>query len=192
MPHPDADKWNAVYLASMHVRNEPVRVLKDHSYLLPKSGTALDLACGTGVNAIFLAQHGLQTFAWDISEQAIKQLRETVNRLHLNIHTEIRNVIDMPPEVETFDVITISYFLERTLMPYIINALRMHGLLFYQTFLKERVDDTGPTNDAYRLAENELLELCAGLHIVKYLEEGMIGNVANGFRNEAMLIGQRR
>ncbi len=192
MPHPDADQWNAVYQSRMHVRNEPVRVLKDHAYLLPKSGTALDLACGTGANAIFLAQHGLQTFAWDISEEAMKYLCVSAKQLNLKINMQVRDVIIEPPDFNSFDVISVSYFLERTLMPCIINALRMHGLLFYQTFLKERVDDTGPTNDNYRLAENELLKLCAGLHIVKYHEEGMIGNVADGFRNEAMLIGQRR
>lgn len=191
MSHPDADKWNAVYLAGKHGRNEPVRILKNYAHLLPKIGTALDLACGTGANAIFLAQHGLQTSAWDVSEQAIIRLHESAIQLGLKIDTEIRDVIVKPPEANRFDVIVVSYFLERTLIPYIIDALRMNGLLFYQTFTRERVDDTGPTNDGYRLAENELLKLCGNLHIVIYREEGMIGDTAYGFRNEAMLVGQR-
>ena len=192
MSHPDADKWNAVYQSGKHGRDEPVRILKDYAHLLPKIGTALDLACGTGANAIFLAQHGLQTSAWDVSEQAIIRLHESAIQLGLKIDTEIRDVIVKPPEANRFDVIVVSYFLERTLIPYIIDALRMNGLLFYQTFTKERIDDTGPTNDNYRLAENELLELCSDLHIVIYREEGTIGDTASGLRNEAMLVGQSR
>jgi len=119
-------------------------------------------------------------------------LNKSACRLRLNIHTEIRDVIARPPDENSFDVIVVSHFLERTLMSRITNALLTNGLLFYQTFTRERVDDIGPNNDAYRLIENELLELCSNLHIVVYHEEGRIGNAAVGFRNEAMLIAQRR
>ena len=35
---------------------KPAQVLSDYAYLLPESGTALDLACGRGGNALFLAR----------------------------------------------------------------------------------------------------------------------------------------
>ena len=192
MSHPDADKWNAVYLAGKHDRNQPARVLKDYAHLLPEVGKALDLACGTGANAIFLAQHGLQTSAWDISEQAIKRLNETANLLHLNIYTDVRDVIAKPPEADMFDVIVVSYFLDRGLMPLLIKALRNGGLLFYQTFIKEKVDDSGPHNPDYRLDANELLRLFAGSHIIYYREEGSVGRTGMGLRNEAVLVAQKR
>ena len=192
MPNPDADKWDAIYRSGGHQRQQPARVLKDYAYLLPATGRALEPACGNGANAAFLAEQGLETWAWDISQEAIHNLDGRARQTGLNINTRVCDVVANPPPEKSFDVIVVSYFLERQLIPYLIGALRPHGLLFYQTFTKERVDDTGPNNENYRLAGNELLQLCRDLYIVLYHEEGLIGNTRQGFRNEAMLIGQRR
>lgn len=188
----DAEKWNAIYAAGEHAREEPVKVLKEFAHLLPDTGTALDLACGRGANALFLATSGLNVHAWDISEEAITSLNTKAGQLKLKIETRICDVTTeyLPPD--TFDVIVVSYFLERKLFPMIINGLKKNGLLFYQTFIQECIDDSGPRNNEYRLGENELLHLCRDLHIVFYREEGKTGNTQHGFRNEAMLIGQRR
>jgi tellurite methyltransferase len=192
MVHPDAEKWDAIYRSGGHHRQEPVKVLKNYSHLLPSSGTALEPACGRGANALYLAQRGLDTSAWDISEEAIRNLDDRARQLGLQVNTRVCDVVTNSPPANSFDVIVISYFLDRPIIPHLIRALKLNGLLFYQTFIRERIDDTGPGNDDYRFAENELLLLCRDLHIVLYHEEGMIGNTRHGFRNEAMLIGQRR
>lgn len=192
MANTDAEKWNAIYAAGKHAREEPVKVLKEFAHLLPDTGTALDLACGRGANTLFLAKRGLNVHAWDISEEAITSLNTKANELKLTLETRICDVTAEPLQSNCFDVIVVSYFLDRNLMPSIINALRKNGLLFYQTFIRERIDDSGPRNNVYRLGENELLHLCRNLHIVFYREEGEIGNTQRGHRNEAMLIGQRR
>ena len=191
MAHPDAEKWDAIYRSGSHQRQQPARVLREYAHLLPVAGTALEPACGTGINALYLAQQGLETSAWDISQEAIKSLEDRARQAGLQINTRLRDVVSSPPLQNSFDVIVVSYFLERQLIPYLIRALKPRGLLFYQTFIRERVDDTGPNNEEYRLAANELLGLCRDLHIVLYQEEGLIGNTQLGFRNEAMLIGQR-
>lgn len=191
MSHIDAEKWNAIYSSGKYGKYEPTRILHDYAHLLPKSGNALDVACGTGSNALFLARHGLKVSAWDISEQAIKILNEKASQLGIHIETKICDVVNEPPAENSFDVIVVSYFLERKLIPELIKALNYEGLLFYQTFSRERIDDTGPSNNDYRLARNELLELCHNLKIILYHEEGLVGNTQQGFRNEVMLIGQR-
>lgn len=192
MANTDAEKWNAVYAAGGHDRQTPVSVLKEFAHLLPDTGTALDLACGKGANALFLAERGLKVQAWDISEEAITSLNTKANKLQLTLETRICDVTAEPFPENYLNVIVVSYFLERKLMPSIFNALKKNGLLFYQTFIRERTDDCGPRNNEYRLGENELLHLCRDLHIIYYREEGQIGNIQQGFRNEAMLIGQRR
>lgn len=191
MAHPDAEKWDAIYRSGGQ-RQQPVNVLKNYAHLLPAAGTAFEPACGNGANAVFLAQHGLETSAWDISQEAIHNLDDRARQMGLQINTRICDVLADPPPENSFDVIVVSYFLERLLIPSLVRALKTHGLLFYQTFTRERVDDSGPNNENYRLAGNELLQLCRDLHIVLYHEEGLIGNTRQGFRNEAMLIGQRR
>lgn len=192
MASTDAEKWNAIYAAGGHARETPAKVLEEFAHLLPETGTALDLACGRGANALFLAERGLRVHAWDISEEAITSLNTKANELQLTLETRICDVTAEPLQTNCFDVIVVSYFLERKLIPSIIKALRKNGLLFYQTFIRERIDDSGPRNNEYRLGENELLHLCRDLHIVFYREEGKIGNTQQGHRNEAMFIGQRR
>lgn len=192
MSSTDAEKWNSIYAAGGHSHDEPATVIREFAYLLPDSGTALDLACGRGANALFLAGKGFDVHAWDISDAAITSLNVKANKFHLTLNTRICDVITNPPCADSFDIIVVSYFLERKLLPSIINALRRNGLLFYQTFIREKIDDSGPRNNDYRLAENELLRLCRDLHIIIYREEGKVGNTEQGLRNEAMLIGQRR
>jgi len=160
-------------------------------HLLPAQGKALDLASGLGANALFLAQQNLVTHAWDISSIAIEKLKEISNSLNLNINTEVRDVVTSPPEKNSFDVIVVSHFLDRQIMPEIVAALRKNGLLFYQTFTVARVQDIGPSSEKYRLGKNELLDLCKGLDTIVYRDEGTIGDTESGFRNEALFIGHR-
>lgn len=168
------------------------RVLLDHLHLLPARGRALDLACGLGGNALVLASRGLDTSAWDISPVAIEHVRAAAQAMGLAVDAQVRDVMAAPPEPESFDVIVVSRFLERALAPRLMDALRPRGLLFYQTFTRERVSERGPRTEAFRLGDNELLALFAPLQLVSYREEGRIGDLQLGFRDEAMLVAQKR
>jgi len=188
----DEDKWNAIYNSKKLTEDFlPAYVLKEFHHLLPAQGKALDLASGPGTNALFLAQHNLQSHAWDISSIAIDKLKEISSSLNMDINTEVRDVVSSPPEKNSFDVIVVSHFLDRQIMPEIIAALRKNGLLFYQTFTMTRVQESGPSSSKYRLGKNELLDLCKDLDTIVYREEGTIGDTESGFRNEALYIGQR-
>ena len=190
----ESDKWNKRYQAkgqTVGTANlSPAYVLHEFQHLLPVEGIALDLASGLGANALFLAQHRLQTHAWDISSVVIEKLNAAAKSLDLNLNTEVRDIVAKPPGENSFDVIVVSHFLDRQIMPDIIAALRQNGLLFYQTFTKAHVQESGPTNEQYRLAKNELLSLCQDLDVIVYREEGLIGDTDSGFRNEAIFIGQ--
>lgn len=186
------EKWNGIYSQSGEKDRQPCEVLRVCSHLLPDHGNALDAACGLGGNAVFLAKHGLNTLALDISEVAIHQLEKLARRLRLPLQARQQDLEDFSWQAEQFDVIVISRFLERKLTNAIIEALKPEGLLFYQTFIREKVTETGPNNPDYLLAENELLRLFQSLSILFYREEGCVGNTEKGFRNEAMLVGQRR
>ncbi len=186
------DKWDRKHAESRPASPMPARVLTEHAHLLPKSGVALDLACGQGGNALFLARRGLAAHAWDISRIAIDELQRQAVAENLEIQTSIRDVSEHPPDPGSFDVICVSFYLEQTITRQIIEALKPQGLLFYQTFIHEKVTDEGPGNPAYRLGPNELLELFAPLHVLAYREEGRTGDLQQGLRNTAWLVAQRR
>ena len=166
-----------------------LEVLVENLHLLPLEGSALDLACGLGGSGLLLAERGLNTRAWDLSPVAIDALKTRAAKLPLI--AEVRDVVRLPPPPGGYDVICVGHFLDREICPEIAAALRPGGLLFYQTFTRERVDQTGPGTEHYRLGPNELLELFPGLLVRFYREEGRVGDPARGFRNRAQLVAQQ-
>lgn len=166
-------------------------MLRQNQYLLPTQGTALDLACGRGANAICLAENGLTVSAWDISTSALEHLSNEALKKELEIKIESRNISKHPPEPGSFDVITVSHFLERGLINDIREAIKPEGLIFYQTFIINKVRDIGPSNPDYLLANNELLTTFKDWRVIVYREEGTLGNIERGFRNQAMIIAQK-
>ncbi len=182
-------KWDKI-----HAKNSSVQVAKildKNSFLLPKQGKALDLACGLGANALFLAEHGLDTHAWDISSVALKELQLFALKKHLNLSAkQVVIKANILPK-NTFDVIIITRFLDRSLTNEIMESLKMGGLLFYQTYVKDKIDSNGPSNPNFLLARNELLRLFKPLTLVSYRENHLIGTLELGERNEAIYIGQK-
>jgi 2-polyprenyl-3-methyl-5-hydroxy-6-metoxy-1,4-benzoquinol methylase len=188
----DQEKWNQRYSnLTSPTDNAPSLVLSQNLHLLPKSGAALELACGTGANALLLAKHGLSTQAWDFSEVALQVLTTQAQYSQLSIATELRDVVKHPPVAESFDVIVVSRFLDRSIIDRLIHALRPNGLIYYQTFIQEKDPSVGPNNVQFLLAANELLNLFSRLRIIVYREEAKVGDFQAGFRNEAMIIAQR-
>lgn len=184
------DKWDKIY-SNKGQAGDPARVLLENSHLLPQQGQALEIACGRGANALFLAAHGLETQARDISPVVIEALQAEAGRQGLVVQGVADDIMQSPPAAESFDVIVVSHFLERGLIPLLCEALRPQGLLFYQTFTRTRVSERGPSNQDYRLADNELLSLCQGLQVLVYREEGRAGDLTAGFRDIAFIVARR-
>jgi 2-polyprenyl-3-methyl-5-hydroxy-6-metoxy-1,4-benzoquinol methylase len=189
----DRDKWNNRYSSTSVTpgADSSSLVLSADSHLLPTTGIALDLACGPGSNAILLAKHGLETHAWDISDIAISKLIHEAESSALEIQTEVRDVVAAPPSENSFDVIVVSRFLERSIIAALVKALKPNGLIFYQTFITDKNSGIGPSNPDYLLKTNELLKLFQSLTVRVYREEGLVGDTAKGFRSEAMLVAQK-
>ena len=170
---------------------EPAMVLSANAHMLPRRGRALDLACGLGGNALYLAARELEVSAWDLSLVAVRRLKAEAEARGVRIDARARDIIAEPPPASSFDVIVVGHFLDRGLAPSIAAALRPGGLLFYQTFAREAVSDQGPSNPDYRLAHNELLQLFSGLVVRFYRDEGRVGDLSQGIRDLAMLVAQR-
>ena len=185
------EKWNAIYSNSDWDGIEVSRVLQENLHLLPEHGIALDYASGLGANALALAKLSFVTHAWDISAEALSKLSLKADELALTVHTEVRDVEVNPPESQQFDVIVVANFLHRVSFHKLIDALNNNGLLFYQTFIEEKVIDIGPNNPNYLLRKNELLNNCQSMDVLVYREEGKQGNVKTGWRNQAMIVARK-
>lgn len=166
-------------------------VLTRNAHLLDGQGRALDLACGRGASALWLARQGYAVSAWDYSGVALQRLQQVARQQNVEIDTELRDVVADPPTPGSYDLILVSYFLDRSLASAIAAALKPGGLLFYQTFSQDGPSDTGPGNPAFRLAPNELLSLFHGLRLRYYREEGGLGDVTRGERGVAMMLAEQ-
>lgn len=186
------NKWDSIYSRAAQRDYPAAAVLTENGFLLPESGSALDLACGLGSNALYLAERHLVTEAWDQSRVAIDKLQRLADSRNLPLKARVKNTSPQAFINCAFDVIVVSRFLGRTLTDGIIAALKPGGILYYQTYTLEKIGQKGPGNPDYLLAENELLSLFSPLRIVYYRENGRIGDVNLGLRNEAQLIACKR
>ncbi len=186
---PMREKWDRYY--SEAEAGSVARVVSENRHLLPTTGVGLELACGLAENAFVAAEQGISMEAWDISPVAVERINQRAADTALPVSGQICDLYKEPPQAAHYDLIIVTHFLERDLAAVISAALRPGGLLFYQTFTRSQVGSSGPSNRAFRLAEGELLQLFSELRPVVYREEGRIGTLEAGFRNEALLVAQR-
>lgn len=193
MSDPAGAKWDARYLAGRDSDTpaRPAWVLEANSHLLPRGGEALDLACGRGGNALYLAGRGFSVTAWDISAVAIDVLTRGTFEHAGSVTAQVCDVGRIEWPQRRFDLIVVSRFLQRDLAGSIIAALKPGGLLYYQTFVRARPSSTGPVSAEFLLEENELLRMFAPLIVRFYREDARCGHPDAGRRDQAYFVGQR-
>lgn len=161
---------------------EAPRLLSAHASLLPRQGRALDLACGSGRAAVFLATRGLEARGLDILPDALRQARATARSASRTARSDGRvrfTGADLEdPRVQArwlrpdrWDVVVCFRYLDRQILPLIARTLAPGGLLWYETFLEEQARVHGrPRREAFLLRPGELLDAFAGLERVEYAE----------------------
>ncbi|BBP44870.1 SAM-dependent methyltransferase [Thiosulfatimonas sediminis] len=168
--HSTQPKWELHYAdATLQTPANPCFVLQQHSTLLPFSGRALEIACGLGGNARFLARCGLKTDAWDISDNALTILNNYASLHHLPITPLITDLEQMLLPYQQYDVIVVSRYLNRALCQQLVAALKPKGRIFYQTFLAP-VQQNAPSNLEFYLQTGELTHLFQDLRCEVYGE----------------------
>lgn len=189
--HPDRQKWDQIYSQRDKAGPQAAEVLLQNRHLLPSKGKALDLACGLGANSLLLAESGLDVSAWDISPVAVEALLSQARQRQLKIDARVVDVNKQLPAPGSVDVLVVTHFLVREMAQALMDAMRPGGLLFYQTYCRDKVSKQGPGNPEYLLKDNELLTLFAGLKLRVYREESLLGCHELGWRNQAMLVAEK-
>jgi len=72
-------------------------------------GRALDVACGEGRNAVWLAERGWQAVGVDFSEVGLRKARELANGRGVNVDWVAANLIDYRPDPRAFDLVLVFY-----------------------------------------------------------------------------------
>jgi dihydroneopterin aldolase len=154
----------------------PASFLLQQFLRLPK-GKALDVAAGTGRNALYLLEHGMEVEAIDRDGDALLQLSDvarTRRLTQLKTRTlDLERTPDHPPDLgrEQYDTILVFFYLFRPLLAPIMDALKPGGILVYETFLIDNYfRNRHPRRWEFCLAHNELLRLTSPLRVLHYDE----------------------
>jgi SAM-dependent methyltransferase len=136
----------------------------------PNAGVALDLACGLGRHALWLASRSWQVSAVDVSDVAIGKLSQAARELSVNLDLFLGDASEYIFEPTRFDLIVLFYHLDRNLFPKMVSALNPGGLLICKLSLRWDSDGrlTAGSNDP--LGRNELLSLVPELHVLYHQE----------------------
>lgn len=107
----DEDKWDARFAGRDDQPGAPDEFLVRHVDGL-RPGAILDLACGDGRNALFLAERGFEVCGVDVSAVGLERLRRFAARRGLRVSTLKRDLDDLESleDLGPFDDVVISHF----------------------------------------------------------------------------------
>jgi SAM-dependent methyltransferase len=172
----DREKWNQRYLEGTHGTSPPDPLLVDAfdrymEPIFPNAGRALDIAGGAGRHAIFLAGKGWKVRMIDIAEIGLENARKNAGSLSAQIEFGVEDLTRFQANGESFDLITVFFFLRREIFSEIVKALKPGGLLVYKSYTCHQSKfGGGPSNPAYLFEENELLNSFRELRVLHYAE----------------------
>jgi len=138
--------------------------------LIRAGARALDVACGSGRHARFLAARGVQVVAVD-RDPAAKAALERIDGVEVRI-ADLEGAA-WPFAPESFDAVVVTNYLHRPLFPHLVGALRAEGVLIYETFAAGNERYGKPSNPDFLLQPNELLERTRPLRAVAF-EQGQV------------------
>ena len=108
-PVMDSASWDRRYAGRELVWTaEPNRFLVAETETLPPK-RAIDLACGEGRNAIWLAERGWHAVGADFSEVGLQKARELANERGVNVEWIAADLLDYHPDPRAFDLVLAFY-----------------------------------------------------------------------------------
>jgi SAM-dependent methyltransferase len=133
--------------------------------------TALDLACGSGRHLRLLAGEGVAVTGVDRDAAALATLAGLSDRVEL-IEADIEQS-PWPLTDRVFDVVLVTNYLWRPLLPRVVEAVAPGGWLIYETFTDGQQTVGRPARPDFLLRPGELLAAVDGLRVIAY-EDGFI------------------
>ena len=167
----DISGWDQRYRskerAAEDLQIEPTELVAQTARKLPP-GKALDLACGTGRNALWLAQEGWDVTAVDGAGFAIEIVQERARKKKVNIKTVVADLRNGDYTIEPFywDLIIICYYLQRDLIEPAKRGVCLGGVLLIIVHTTEGEEQ--PTES--RLRPGELAQYFSGWEILHSYE----------------------
>ena len=168
---------------------EAVECIRTQNGAASPPGRALDLACGSGRDAVYLAMCGYAVEAMDVLPDALERAQDLARRSGVAIETiqqDLRRSAALP--AERYDLVTVIRFLHRPLLPAIRQAVAPGGFIVYEAFHRRDVEDSRRELKAgHTLEDGELARAFDGFKPL-IVRDGL----ARGGRVFSQLLARRR
>lgn len=151
--------------ASEDLQSSPNPLLAETAAHL-KPGKALDLACGTGRNAVWLAEHGWDVTAVDGSPAAIELLLRRAAERGVRVETHVADLQKFPIVPASWDFIAICFYLQRSLIELAKRGVKPGGVLLVIVHIAA----PGEQPTEHQLLPGELKSYFKGWQILHYSE----------------------
>jgi SAM-dependent methyltransferase len=175
MSEQDKTRWEDRYATGTHGgRTHPSELLVSWAPRVLASRArpefeprALDVACGTGRNARYLAGLGFEVDAVDIAEAGLDRAQSLAGASALSVRW-LQHDLDrpLPEEFCGYDLILLVRYVNLTLLENLCRRLNPGGWLICEEHLRTRAEVIGPSNPAFRVAPGAIAEAAAGLEIL--------------------------
>jgi len=163
--------WDKRYRSAEHVADEPHSLVTEFASKQPP-GRALDIACGAGRHALWLAEHGWDVTAVDSSGAAIEILQKRAADRGVPVHA-IRADLERHEfviEPQAYDLIVVVNYLQRDLFPSIRAGIRYGGTVIAVIAMVDENPNVRPMNPAYLLNPGELRSEFKGWKLIHDFE----------------------
>ncbi len=174
--------WDQIYLnPDARVPVSPSALVLETTASLP-AGAALDAGMGNGRNAIYLARKGWKVTGVDLSEAAVRRVREEAARLKVELDGRVGAVEKMLLPRASYDLILCLYTepLAVHAARKFIEALRPGGLLVIEGRHVESLSLGGALDTVTGFHDNQLLHLYERLRVIRYEDRQMPAEWGNG------------
>ena len=170
MAEKDRKVWNQRYLDGAYAeRTYPSEILQAWIQLIPNTRRrALDVACGTGRNARFLAENGFESvLGVDISDVAIQKAQD-FEQSSLPVSYQLHDLDQGVSEFGKFDLITMIRFVDRDLIAGVDRSLNDEGYALFELHMKyEGIEQlAGPRTNRFRVEAGEIQQLISHMEIL--------------------------
>ena len=167
----DREKWDERYrLGAYEDRTHPSAWLE--RWLSGVTvGRALDIPCGAGRNAIFLASRGFSVTGIDISAVALARAEATAQARGLSVDWMRRDLDTGHGITGTFELIVVIHYVDLDLIAKLTDLLTPGGHLVVELHLATEQPVAGPQDPAYRVDPGALRDAAGHLDILGYAEE---------------------
>lgn len=191
MNHRPRTRWDDRYRSGdWSDLSSPAAIVEDALPWLEGKGRALDLACGAGRNALFLADRGHSVMGVDLSVEGLRILAERARERKLPVQPVLAELPEFHVRPEAFQVVVNTRFLLRETFDLIHRALAPGALLLFETYHVDEIDLLGgDIRRPYALERGELGEAFSDFDLLLY-EEGVFER-PEGERGLARMIARK-